>query len=140
MINLNSQAVRKMTQKVESGQRTTSILEIGDKGIKMVDKSKPGVRWRLGFHTNILFLFSGGKWSSLSRILLQLEKCHILWISSQRPQILWVYHKGKFIVHFRLILGSFIYIFLVTSGWSQFSQMWTNMTSFSFVRCRICYQ
>jgi len=37
-----SQAVTKMTHKVESGQRTTCILEIGDKGIKMVDKSKPG--------------------------------------------------------------------------------------------------
>ena len=38
------QAVTKMTHKVESGQNTTFILEIGDKGIKMVDKSKPGVR------------------------------------------------------------------------------------------------
>jgi hypothetical protein len=36
------QAVTKMNHKVESGQKTTCILEIGDKGIKMVDKSKPG--------------------------------------------------------------------------------------------------
>lgn len=36
------QAVTKMSHKVESGQKTTCILEIGDKGIKMVDKSKPG--------------------------------------------------------------------------------------------------
>ena len=39
-----SQAVTKMSHKVESGQKTTCILEIGDKGIKMVDKSKPGVK------------------------------------------------------------------------------------------------
>ena len=37
------EAVTKMNHKVESGQKTTCILEIGDKGIKMVDKSKPGV-------------------------------------------------------------------------------------------------
>ena len=32
-----------MGGRVEAGQRTTCILEIGDQGIKMVDKSKPGV-------------------------------------------------------------------------------------------------
>ena len=37
------QAVNKMGSRVEAGQRTTCILEIGDQGIKMVDKSKPGV-------------------------------------------------------------------------------------------------
>ena len=37
------QAVNKMGGRVEAGQRTTCILEIGDQGIKMVDKSKPGV-------------------------------------------------------------------------------------------------
>ena len=37
------QAVTKMTSRVENGQKTTCILEISDKGIKMVDKSKPGV-------------------------------------------------------------------------------------------------
>ena len=44
------QAVTKMIHKVESGQRTTCILEIGDKGIKMVDKSKPGVRLELDYN------------------------------------------------------------------------------------------
>ena len=39
-----TQAVTKMSHKVEAGQKTTCILEIGDKGIKMVDKSKPGVK------------------------------------------------------------------------------------------------
>jgi len=37
-----TQAVNKMGGRVEAGQRTTCILEIGDQGIKMVDKSKPG--------------------------------------------------------------------------------------------------
>ena len=37
------QSVIKMSSKVELHQKTPCILEIGDKGIKMVDKSKPGV-------------------------------------------------------------------------------------------------
>ena len=33
-----------MSGKVETNQKTPCVLEISDKGIKMVDKSKPGVR------------------------------------------------------------------------------------------------
>jgi len=45
------QAVTKMSHKVESGQKTTCILEIGDKGIKMVDKSKPGVKLLINIYS-----------------------------------------------------------------------------------------
>ena len=38
-----------MSSKAELNQKTPCILEIGDKGIKMIDKSKPGV----GFFENI---------------------------------------------------------------------------------------
>ena len=37
------QSVIKMSSKAELNQKTPCILEIGDKGIKMIDKSKPGV-------------------------------------------------------------------------------------------------
>ena len=43
------QSVIKMSSKAELNQKTPCILEIGDKGIKMIDKSKPGV----GFFENI---------------------------------------------------------------------------------------
>ena len=46
------QSVIKMTQGRQGeagGQRTPCILEISDKGIKMVDKSKPGVGLRFSF-------------------------------------------------------------------------------------------
>lgn len=36
------QSVIKMSSKAELNQKTPCILEIGDKGIKMIDKSKPG--------------------------------------------------------------------------------------------------
>ena len=44
MKSIYFQSVIKMSNKEEQ-QRTPCVLEISDKGIKMVDKSKPGVRF-----------------------------------------------------------------------------------------------
>ena len=41
-----------MSNRVESDQKTPCILEISDKGIKMVDKSKPGVSFSNHTHLN----------------------------------------------------------------------------------------
>ena len=46
MKSIYFQSVIKMSNKEEQ-QRTPCVLEISDKGIKMVDKSKPGVRFNI---------------------------------------------------------------------------------------------
>ena len=43
-----------MSNRVESDQKTPCILEISDKGIKMVDKSKPGVSFSYHMHLNAI--------------------------------------------------------------------------------------
>ena len=43
-----------MSNRVESDQKTPCILEISDKGIKMVDKSKPGVSFSNHMHQNAI--------------------------------------------------------------------------------------
>ena len=43
-----------MSNRVESDQKTPCILEISDKGIKMVDKSKPGVSFSNHMHLNAI--------------------------------------------------------------------------------------
>ena len=45
MNDFSFQSVIKMTSRGGSEPKTPCILEISDKGIKMVDKSKPGVRF-----------------------------------------------------------------------------------------------
>ena len=54
-ISIQFQSVIKMSGKVETNQKTPCVLEISDKGIKMVDKSKPGVRGEIYiFHIPVL--------------------------------------------------------------------------------------
>ena len=56
----------KMSSKAELNQKTPCILEIGDKGIKMIDKSKPGVGfYKYSATLNCLFTVSG-RWCSIT--------------------------------------------------------------------------
>ena len=100
-IILISQAVNKMGSRVEAGQRTTCILEIGDQGIKMVDKSKPGVGVNhiissICKKSRYLYDFPipGQEWGALPRVFLWPEKCHFLRIPSERPPLLCLHYKG----------------------------------------------
>ena len=58
------QSVIKMSSKAELNQKTPCILEIGDKGIKMIDKSKPGVsnlfRNNILSNPQLLLMFQDG--------------------------------------------------------------------------------
>ena len=57
------QSVIKMSSKAELNQKTPCILEIGDKGIKMIDKSKPGVNFAIKYsqpQTQTLMCQDGG--------------------------------------------------------------------------------
>ena len=51
------QSVIKMSSKAELNQKTPCILEIGDKGIKMIDKSKPGVNLTINYSMIPTYLF-----------------------------------------------------------------------------------
>ena len=108
-----------MSSKAELNQKTPCILEIGDKGIKMIDKSKPGVNLTiLWLQPDCALIVSGRRWrSSITRIFLQPQKRHILRLPPERPQILRVYNKGiktSDYLNFRNII-KFLF-FLAASG------------------------